>query len=222
MDIEALAFALRFDPARRIVVLPLPVETQRGEGWPALETLELAGFGALGAQTALDARRAVDACAAVGWQVDGLAGYSLGGCLAASVAGLFPDAFAGDTLTLWAAGGDLRLLLPNSEHWLATALRRPAEMSEWRYAATLAGMDPANLLARSRVAHVDLTAGWDDEIIPVHCAQALQAACEGAGIVCSLTLEQGGHWLDARIWAGLVDAFSADLWRLLPPDLRPR
>ncbi|MCZ7599419.1 MAG: hypothetical protein M5U09_19215 [Gammaproteobacteria bacterium] len=53
---------------------------------------------------------------------------------------------------------------------------------------------------------------------PVQCAEALRAACERAGIPCDLRVENGGHWLDGKVWATMASAFPADLLRALCAD----
>lgn len=193
LDAEAVLFANRLSPLRRVLVVPLPTYEQRGGMWPRLESLDADGLITLLRQTALDTRRAVDACREQGLQVGGLAGYSLGACLAASVSGLHPEAFQGAALTLFAGGGDLTLLVQTSDHPLAKKLARPEGMSGRRWEALLHTLDPLTWAPRAKVGSVRMVAGWRDEVVPIECTQALMAGYEQTSIPCRLEMEEGGH-----------------------------
>ncbi len=193
LDAEALAIYRRFDPPRRILVLPLPCAQQRGAGWPSLATADVLVLERMARQAALDLARADYACRGAGWRVEALGGFSLGGCFAAAASGLRPDLWADVDLYLWGAGGDLDTLARQSTHGLADQLRPPPGSSRRAWRRRLTQLDPLTHAARGRLARAVLVGGRTDSIMPPACVEALARELRRSGAQVRLDWVDGGH-----------------------------
>lgn len=191
VEAEGLTAYGRLPEPRRLLVLPLPLAEQRGAPWPTLSSLDLQRYGVLSLQTAVDAERAGQALAQRNLAFDGLAGASLGGCLATVVAAR--PSFRGAELSLFAAGGDLARLAKSSSSVLGKALAKPARLSRHAYRRLLAALDPAAHLSHAVVRRVELTVADNDDVIPAACSQALVKAAQRAKLECRVQTVKGGH-----------------------------
>jgi len=193
LDLEGAVAALALPQPRRVLVLPLPVREQRGPPWIPLGQGNLTAFRELARQTAVDVQAATHAAGAAGWRVEGWAGFSLGGCLVALLAGLMPEAVCGGELDLWAAGGDLAAMASQSLSHLTPWLSRPFGCDDRGYQHALVALDPARHLGRTRVARLRLTGARNDRLMPPACVEALATAARGSRAECEVRWVNGGH-----------------------------
>ena len=208
LDAEALAIFRRFDPPRRILVLPLPCAQQRGPGWPSLTTVDAVALEYMLRQITLDLARADYACRGAGWRVEALGGFSLGGCFAAAASGLRPDLWADVDLFLWGAGGDLETLVGTSTHGLAGQLRPAPGSSRRAWRRRLTQLDPLTHAARGRLARAVLVGGRTDSIMPAACVEALARELRRSGAQVRLDWVDGGHLATIGAPAALTRWFA--------------